>query len=221
MEDATDVESLFTTNVLTTWHGEMTTTDHFESVVEKYAAEVEALPPEELANLVRERIGRVSIVEPFAALGTKDPRTVAELCALSDHLEPSSNDDWLSLLPVLRLFRPNETPTDGVPESFIPVPAMHVPHLTQVYSPALVYVWLEDCPPCDTTKADLESIFERSEGVMPFAVYGPDYREFLASEYDVTAGPALLFMRQGTIDSRLYGAHSGQTVKAELERLRE
>jgi thiol-disulfide isomerase/thioredoxin len=219
MEDTTAIESLFTTNVLTTWDGEVTTTDRFESTVEKYVAEVDVLPSEDLAALVRKRIGRASLVEPFVALGTLDPRTVAELCALSDYLEPSSDDSWLSLLPVLRLFRSDEMPTDGVPESFIPVLAMHVPHLTQVYSPALVYIWLDDCPPCDTVRADLESVFEESRGVMPFAVYGPDDREFLAAEYDVTAGPALLFMHEGAVDSRLYGAHGRQTVETELARL--
>lgn len=221
MEDASASDPLFATNVLTTREKEVATTDVFESEVEEYAEELSDSSTEDLADRVRERVEREAVVEPFAELGAEDPRVLAELCALHDRLEPSENDDWLSLLPVLRLFRPNEVPTDGVPESFIPVPATQVPHLTSVYSPAVVYVWLHDCPPCDTVKDDLESIFETPQAVMPFAVYGPNEREFLRQEYDVTAGPALLFMRDGRIDSRLYGAQPRETVESELAKLCE
>lgn len=234
MEDATASESLFTTGVLTTRDGEVTTTDRFESAVEGYVDEVAELTNEELAGLVRERVELEGVVDPLAALGADDSRTLAELCALHDHLTAAadsgevatagpflSSGDWLSLLPVLRLFRPVETPTDGVPESFVPVPATHVPHLTRIYSPAVVYVWLDDCAPCETVKADLESIFADPQGVMPFAVYGPDHREFLADEYGVTAGPALLFVLDGTVDSRLYGAQGKRGIEAELATLRQ
>lgn len=227
MENTTASESLLTTGVLTMEDGEVKTTDHFEFAVEEYTEEAAALSPEELSDSVKDRIGREAVVEPFVDLCSEDPRTVAELFALYDHLNSTADDakplsdDWLSLLPVLRLFRPLEIPTDGVPESFIPVPARHVPHLTRIYSPAVVYVWLNDCLPCDAMKADLESVFEEPQDVMPFAVYGPEYREFLANEYEVTAGPALLFIRDGTVDSRLYGAQGSRTIEAELVKFRE
>lgn len=233
MENATVSESLFTTGVLTTGDREVTTTDRFESAVEGYVDEVAGLVGGDLVTLIRERVEREAIVDPLVALSVEDPRTVAELCALHDHLmsatnsgdqvaaAPPTSDDWLSLLPVLRLFRPLKMPTDGVPESFVPVPATHVPHLTRIYSPSIVYVWLNDCQPCDTVKADLESIFAEPQEVMPFAVYGPDHREFLADEYQVTAGPALLFVLDGSVDSRLYGAQGSRGVEAELATLRE
>lgn len=232
MEDAAASESLFTTGVLTTREGEVTTTERFESAVDGYVDEVAGRTREDLADLVRDRVEREAVVDPFAALGAEDSRTLAELCALHDHLTGDggeaaaaaafvSSGDWLSLLPVLRLFRPVETPTDGVPESFVPVPATHVPHLTRIYSPAVVYVWLDDCPPCETVKDDLESIFAEPQAVMPFAVYGPDHREFLADEYGVTAGPALLFVLDGAVDARLYGAQGKRGIEAELATLRE
>lgn len=221
MDGAVDSELLFDTGVLTTQRRNVTTTDGFESEIEAYAEEIAALSFEDRANRIRDRVGREGVIEPFAELGADDPRTLAELFALHDRLEPTESDDWLSLLPVLRLFRPKEMPTDGVPESFIPVPATHLPHLTRIYSPAVVYVWLDDCPPCDTVKEDLESIFEKPRGAMPFAVYGPTDQEFLGEEYDVTAGPALLFVRDGGIDSRLYGAQPEQTVESELREICE
>lgn len=222
MEDTITTELLFATGVLTKQSGKVTTTDRFECVVENYIGEITALSQEELSKLIRERVPREVLIEPFIDLGSEDYRTIAELCTLHDHLDPTCkgtktlSDNWLSLLPVLRLFRAAETPIDGVPESFIPIPATHIPHLTRIYSPAIVYIWLDKCPPCDTTKKDLESIFKDRHEVMPFAVYGPDYQEFLLNEYEVTAGPALLFMCNGTVNSRLYGSQGSRAIKAEL-----
>lgn len=234
MDDGADAGSLFTSEVLTTVDGEVTTSGRFESAVDDYLDEVAGLDREGLADLVAGRVDRPGVVDPLAALGAEDPRTVAELCALADFLDPEPGktdgndagptsgdpadlpDGWLSLLPVLRLFRPIEQPMDGVPDSFVPVPATHLPHLTRVYSPALVYVWLDDCDPCETVRADLDSVFEVPREVMPFAVYGPDHREFLAEEYEVTAGPVVLFVRDGVVDSRLYGAQGAGSIEAEL-----
>lgn len=221
MDDAADSELLFDTDVLTTANGTVTTTESFETDVAGYAEEIAALSFEDLTERVRDRVGRAGVVEPLAELGADDPRTLAELFALHDRVGSSESDEWLSLLPALRLFRSEATPTDGVPESFIPVSAAHVPQFTRIYSPAVVYVWLDDCPPCDTVKEDLESIFEESRGVMPFAVYGPDDKEFLREEYEVTAGPALLFMRDGEVDCRLYGAQPKGTVESELSKIAE
>lgn len=209
-------KQLFEIGVLTMRNGNVTTTADFDSEVEEFAEEITSLSFEELIERVHDCVEREGVIEPFAQLGSDDARTLAELFVLHDRLEPTVTDDWLSLLPVLRLFRSQDMPIRGVPESFIPVPATQIPYLTQVYSPAVVYVWLDDCPPCDTVREDLESLFEKPQGVMPFAVYGPDDQQFLRKEYDVTAGPALLFMRSGRIDSRLYGAHPIQTVKSEL-----
>lgn len=219
MNDDTTDGPLFAADVLTVQGGDVTTTDAFESRVDGYVVEFETLEPEELAKVVKERDVREAVVEPLAALGADDPRTLAELCALHDLLEPSSDEDWLSLVPVLRLFRPVAEPIDGAPEQFIPVSGDHVPHLARVFTPTVVYIWLDDCPPCDVMKADLEEVFGRPQDVLPLAVYGPDYREFLTEEYEVTSGPALLFVRDGVVESRLYGAHGIEVVEIELEKL--
>lgn len=221
MSSGVTSESLFSAGVLRTRGEDVTTTERFEAAVETYAAEVSTLPSGELASLLGERLEREAVVGPFAELGAEDPRTVAELFALQDGLESSSDDDCLALLPVLWLFRHVETSTEGVPEPFVPVPATYLPHLTRIYSPSLVYVWLDDCPPCEAVKADLESIFEEPRELLPFAVYGPDHREFLAETYDVTAGPVLLFMLGERVDVRLHGAQPERAVRSELSTLLE
>lgn len=211
---------LFDADILTTVEGATTTTEEFEDAVGGYVAEFEGGDADDLAEVVRRRVDEEAPVEQLAALGEKDPRTVAELCALSDCLEPTADDEWLQLLPPLRLFRDDDVRNEGVPESFVPVPATHLPELTQVYSPSVVYVWLDDSQSCELARRDLDEVFEEPQGVMPFAVYGPAYKEFFEQEYDLTAGPALLFVTDGTVEARLYGAHGPVTVEAELERHR-
>lgn len=209
--------ALFAANVLTVADGATKTTEEFEDAVREYGAGFEGCDADDLAPAVRRRVDDDVAVEQFAALGAEDPRTVAELCALADRIGPAADDEWLQLLPPLRLFR-DDVRTEGVPAPFVPVPATHLPHLTRVYSPSVVYAWLDDSESCELARRDLEEVFEEPRGVMPFAVYGPAYKEFLDREYDLTAGPALLFVRDGTVEARLYGAHGPATVEAELER---
>lgn len=218
MEHASSNELLFSSGVLTVADGQVSLSAQFESAIDDCRATIANRPRNELSRLIREKVDAEPVVNPLVELADIDPRVGAELCALHDHVGVATND-WLPLLPVLRLFRNDAVPTEGVPDGFVPVPGEHVPHLANIYSRVLVYVWLDECPPCDVLKRRLESIFDRRAGVSPFAVYGPAHREFLARTYDVTAGPALLFMRDGTIDTRLYGAHGEGVIDTELERL--
>jgi len=212
--------ALFEADVLTVVGEEATTTESFDAAAEEYLAEFEGASAEALAPAIRRRVDDERVVEPLAELGQKDPRTVAELCALAERLAEDRSDDWLRLLAPLRLFRSDDVRTDGVPESFVPVPATHLPELTRIYSPSLVYAWLDDSESCELARRDLETVFEEPQGVMPFATYGPAYREFLEREYGLTAGPAVLFVRDGEVEARLYGAHGPDTIATELERHR-
>lgn len=220
MGHTTGDELLFSSGVLTAADGRVSLSAQFESTIDDYRATITDLPRSELSRLIREKVDAEPVVDSLVELAALDPGVGAELCALSDHVEVTTND-WLPLLPVLRLFRNEAAPTDGVPDGFVPVPGEHVPHLADIYSRVLVYIWLDDCPPCDVLKRRLESIFDHRAGVLLFAVYGPAHREFLAQAYDVTAGPALLFMRDGTVDTRLYGAHGAGVIDTELERLQQ
>lgn len=221
MDTTAASELLFSNRVLEERDGSVSLSDSFESSVAEYRVTIDDLPTEELSGVIRERVDERTAVEALVRLDEKDPRVVAELLALDDHLGTPSDADWLALLPVLRLFRSEAVPTDGVPDPFIPVPGDQLPEFSRLYSRLFVYIWLDDCDPCDALKPRLESIFDRPREVMPFAVYGPEYKQTLARDYDVTAGPAMLFLRDGTVDTRLYGAHGESTIEAELEKLRE
>lgn len=212
-------ERLFSNNVLAERDGDVSLSKSFESSISDYRETISDVPREELSNLIRDRIGEETAVEQLTRLYEKEPRVVAELLALHDHLSAPTGTDWLTLLPVLRLFRPESVPTDGVPDPFVPIPGNQLPELSKLYSQVFAYIWLDDCEPCDALKPRLETIFDQPREVMPFAVYGPEYKESLARQYDVTAGPAMLFLRDGEVDTRLYGAHSETIIETELEEL--
>lgn len=221
METDPEGELLFSSGILVEANDAVSLSSSFESSVDDYREEIADSSREALASFITEYVNEERIVDPLVRLGEKDPQTVAELRALHDHLNAQSEGDELTLLPVLRLFRADDIPTGGSPEPFVPVPGDQLSQLATIYSPILVYIWLDDCPPCDELKHRLESIFDQPRGILPFSVYGPDHKEFLAREYDVTAGPAILFVNDGTVNARLYGAHGTDVILNELGRLRE
>lgn len=211
-------EALFSGGVLEERDGDVVLSDEFEASVSDHRATVADRSREELADLLRESVGEEA-VEPLLRLREKDPAAVAELLALREQVTAPETDP-LALLPALRLFRPESVRAEGAPEPFVPIPGDQLPEFVDLYSRLFVYVWLDDCDPCDAVKSRLESVFARPRDVLPLAVYGPEYRDALASEYDVTAGPAMLFFRDGAVDTRLYGAHTEEIIETELEKLR-
>ena len=219
--ETTGSELLFSNQVLEERDGGVSLSNSFESSVADYRTTIADFSNDELSGVIRERLDEKTAVEALVGLDEKDSRLVPELLALHDHLGTPTDADWLALLPVLRLFRSEAVPTDGVPDPFVPVPGDQLPDFSRLYPRLFVYIWLDDCDPCDALKPRLESIFDRPKEVMLFAVYGPEYKEVLARQYDVTAGPAMLFMRNGTVDARLYGAHGESTIETELEKLRK
>ena len=86
---------------------------------------------------------------------------------------------------------------------------------------AVVYVWQEDCEPCDLVRQTLEDLLDAPEDIALFAVYGPDWAELLYEEFDVAGAPTTLFVLDGEVDSRLNGPHYPESYEGELETLRE
>jgi len=213
-------EALFASGVLEERDGEVVLSNSFESSVTDYRTAIADDSRHALADRLRAAVDDEAPLEPLVRLGEKDPRAVAELLALRDELAATTGADRLALLPALRLFRSEPIPTDGVPAPFVPLPGELLPEFSELYSRVFAYVWLDDCDPCDALKPRLESVFERPRDVMLFAVYGPDSRETLGEQYDVTAGPAMLFLRDGRVDARLYCAHSEALIETELKKLR-
>jgi len=183
-----------------------------------------------------ERIGELSTVdddEVAAALreatgGRIDPaddrqeriRTLATLDALATHGEFDA-ETRLTLLPVLDEFEADPPREAGVPHAFTPVTGSQLVTLLESSRRAIVYVWRDDCDPCDVMREEFDDMFpEPPEDIALLAVYGPDAMDAM-DRYDVVGAPTTLFVSEGSIDIRLQGAQYRELLETELEHLRD
>lgn len=147
---------------------------------------------------------------------------LAHLCALSERIDGLSFETIIRSALVVCALDGDSLPTAGVPEGYVPIRGTQLDVVLRFYQRAIIYIWRTDCPPCDEMRDDLEALEgDLTDGVGQFAVYGPDYARHLQETYDVTGGPALLFMADGAIRSRLYGAQHSEVIRSELRTLRE
>jgi len=109
----------------------------------------------------------------------------------------------------------------GVPEPFTPVPGDRVAGLVNFHPRAIIYVWREECRPCDIVKEWFEELFpEPPDDIGLYAVYGPDWAETVQEQLDVTVGPTTLFVVDGKVDCRHIGARTKASLEKEIENLR-
>lgn len=206
-------------NVVCESEAGMAFTADFQSALDANIESIENASQTHREREIRELFDAANHQAALGELAVVDPRALSELVTLVEYIPRYSALELLPLLPVLWLFRQQTGSSEGAPASFIPIQARQLPGVSQLYTPCVVYVWLEDCDPCDRLKMHLESIFPYKSGCYGFAIYGPGSRESLAANYDVTAGPALLFMRDGTVECRLYGTQDKRSIELELETL--
>lgn len=111
--------------------------------------------------------------------------------------------------------------TRGAPPHFLAIPGDLLQGVLNLHRAAVVYVWKQDCPPCEIVRDDLGEIFDSDpDDIALFAVFGPESEDLLKDAYDVVGAPTLLFALNGSVDARLLGAHSREVVAAEVDNLR-
>ena len=168
---------------------------------------------------IRERDPDVARLVESSAV---DEGLIANLCGVLEWFPDTPVDSLVLTAIVLQALDRGTPQTAGVPVGFVPILGSQLESVLQLYERAIVYVWREDCPPCDVVREDLEGLSpDQTEGIGQFAVYGPDCARMLHREYDVVGGPALLFVADGEVQSRLYGAEYPEVLSAEVEALQE
>lgn len=186
----------------------------------EYAAAVEVrrqVPEDRRVATIREH---VADADGVPALSGVDAGLLAHLCALAERVPELPFETLLRAALVVQSLEAGAPPTDGVPEGYVPVRGDQLPSVLQLYDRAVVYVWRENCPPCDVMVRDLEALSaDLTSGMGQFAVYGPNWARPLQEEYDVVGGPALLFVARGGVRSRLYEAAYPEAIEAELRAL--
>lgn len=160
--------------------------------------------------------------DPLTSVATEDPSFVRRYVALREFAADLGHNEAIQSAFLVGGVIEGFPPTSGVPDRFLPIRGDQLETALSLYRRAIVYVWLEDCDPCDHVRADLEAAFDETPTeVALFAVYGPDWARFLEERLDVPGGPATLFVLNGEVDVRLYGAYGPSIIRRETEKLQE
>jgi len=131
--------------------------------------------------------------------------------------------DLLKAVVFLDQFFHTPRTEDGTPTEAVPISMIQFRFLTHAHPKSVVYIWRDDCEPCDQMKTALDAVFADTdpETEIPlFSLFGPTNAQDLHEEYDVDGAPTTLFMKDGDVDSRLQGAQFESVIRSELNTLR-
>ncbi|WP_255197438.1 hypothetical protein [Halorarius litoreus] len=197
-------------------------TDAFTDRLDATRATLADLDSAARRETLSEHVEAPAEVDAVLDVSDHDEEILVEYLAVADHVAQLSHADRLRVLPVVDALRRDPPADHGSPAAFTPVHGDRLPLLLRVHPEAVVYVWLDDCTDCDQMRATLDELFEAApDDVAFFSVYGPDAPRILQERYGVPGGPATLFIHEGTVDARLYGAQYESVVESELRTLRE
>lgn len=201
--------------------GALDLNDGFRDVVDDETEQLASISPSDRTELVRTRCGdeEADIVLDRC---DDDVERLGRYLALREQTVDVPLEDRLGALVGLEAVARDPAPDSGAPELFLPVHADQLGFYLSSVRKAVVYVWRDDCPPCDTVRSDLDTLItEPIESIGLFAVYGPDDPATLAEQYGVHGGPTLLFVIDGSVDIRLQGAQYTDIVEKELSHLKD
>jgi hypothetical protein len=223
MSSTDAVEQLIERDVFEVVDGDLSLTDSFRAAVDRHRRTLAADDPDERGETVAELTDDPDVADAFAAADVSDPDFLARYVALRTRTETLSPTQALTLTVVIGQFETGAPRGEGAPEAFLPVDGEDLVRLVRLHDRCIVYAWREDCPPCDTIRADFDDLFgdDPPGDLLLLAVYGPDCPRLLDREFDVTAAPTLLFTLDGTVDSRFVGTPSTEGLRSEIETLRE
>jgi len=151
-----------------------------------------------------------------------DPRLLATYATLRERHPDVSTTRALVASVLLDSSKSGPPPASGAPEGFVPVHGEDAVRLVDLCARCVVYVWRDDCSPCEAIRPNLSEVFgtDPPEGVLALSVYGPDCAALLDEEYDVVGGPTTLFTLGGSVDARFVGVAEADALEHEIETLR-
>ena len=178
--------------------------------------EMEGVSEDYLSEDVRSE----ELLSTLSEIFEESPVVVAYYCAIQQFIPSLSHDRTVQITATLLRFDREPELVSGVPDQFLPVRGEVIPGLVKLTKKAIVYVWDEDCEPCDLVKGDLENTLEDdNREISLFAVYGPASSKILYENYDVVGAPTTLFFVNGAVDARLQGAYEPAVVEIEVDKL--
>ncbi len=213
------IDTLVRLGVIEAQNGEgLQFTPTFATVLEEQGSFVASADESEVRNRLHSETGDELVTEAILDVGSGSTRLPIEYLALAEY-EELSHFSRLQALTVFDQFYSPPPPSEGSPDAFLPVRGDRLPFLFELCDPAIVYIWLRECPPCDLVREDFNEIFsEQPADIGLFSLFGPDWSELLQEKYDVTGGPTTLFVEDGSIDYRVYKAPPQDHLLNECQR---
>lgn len=192
-----------------------------EDRIQEHAEAIPDLDEDTLTDTLAEATGHEAEAAALVEVAEDHEEIIAEYLALTEYDE-LTHEDRLQAMTLLDPLRDSPPPAEGAPDAFIPVHGNRLPFLVRVHKKAIVYLWTEDCPPCDTVKEDFNEVIDPPlEGIALFAVYGPDASPLLYEKYQAVTAPTILFFLNGKVDCRLLGAQYPRVYERQIEILQE
>ena len=193
--------------------------DNFKEDITHHSAKIERSEDPQLTNQIS-RMSDDLLVEALTTIAKKDPQFVSIFLTLKKWTTGLGNDELVQASTVLNQLYPEPPRKDGSPEGFIPIHGDQLEFLFKLHPRSVLYVWRDNCDPCDLLKETFEDILKQNSYELSFfSVYGPNSEELLADRFDVKGGPVTLFVLNGTVDSRFYGAVYPEAIIGELNHL--
>lgn len=202
---------------------ELRPTESFRAAVDRHRRTLTDRDADERSAAVAELTDDPDVADTFAAADVSDLDFFARYVALRNRAADLSAAQALTLTVVIGQLESGMPRSDGAPAAFLPVDGEDLVRLVRLHDRCVVYAWREDCPPCETIKADFDDLFgaDPPGDLLLLAVYGPDCPRLLDREFDTSAAPTLLFTLDGRVDSRFVGTPSAEGLESEIETLRD
>lgn len=211
-------------------------TNSFQTAVDELEASLDEKTIQE-----SELVDLIASPEKFLELGNRAFRFAAIALALADVVRGSDNQgvasrsrdtsgnnsetpDLSALIPgavlVLDHVMYGYPRTAGTPEGFLSIGSNQLEVALACYDRAVLFVWRDDCPTCDSMAREIETLLESRETTVPLlSLFGPDAKTTLRERYDVFGAPTTLFVRGGEVESRLLGSRHKEAIDGEINAL--
>jgi len=192
-------------------------TENFVDRVENHLGWTEDLNGGRIGSEVDEVVGEELSNATLADIGEENHHFAAYLLTLSEHFDgPVSHVEMTVFIDHLYRGLPAE---EKAPANSIPLHGDWLGTAASVFDGFVTYIWLDNCDSCDQMAENIESVLdEHANELLVFAIYGPEWSERLQAEFEVVGGPTTLFVSEGSVDTRLHGAHPPGAVRTECEK---
>lgn len=196
---------------------EVRVTPEFDTAYENEVDKVEKKERRDLEEVASRIVSHESSVDRFLG-ADKSTQIIGEYRTLDRFVQTVPREELVRFLVVFDEFRRKPPRKEKSPNSFYPIHGDRLHALLPLFVRAIVYVWLDDCDPCDSMVEKYNTLFpEPSQSAILLSVYGPNWKELLEEEFNVVGGPTTLFFKNGKVDTRLQGDQYMEVIETEID----